>query len=63
MASRRKGLAAKNYFSAVSIGVIQKNIFTNLCEKGGLIALNNTTKMSPKMTQQRSLSCEAFLNE
>ena len=53
MASRRGGLAVKILFSAVSIGVIQKSSLQTFIRKG-LTALNkkrNTTKMSPKTTQ------------
>ena len=39
MASRREGLAAKNVFSAASIGVIQKTSLKTFMRKG-LTALN-----------------------
>ena len=53
MASRRGGLAVKILFSAASIGVIQKSYLQTFIRKGST-ALNkkrNTTKMSPKTTQ------------
>ena len=52
MPTRRGGLAVK-FFSAVSIGVIQKLSLQNFMGKG-LKALNNTTKKSPKATQNDS---------
>ena len=57
MASRRGGLAVKILFSAVSIGVIQKSSLQTFIRKG-LTALNkkrNTTKMSPKTTQNDAI--------
>ena len=52
-------------FIAVSIGVTQKTSLQTFLRQG-LTALHkqrNSSKMSPKITQQRSLSCDTFWNK
>ena len=56
MASRRGGLIVKKKVSAVSIGIIQKTSLQTFLIQG-LTALNkqrNSSKMSPKITQNNS---------